>query len=306
MFRKTFGYSMMAACSAMLAATPALAQDASEKPDIVVEGIVEIDGSDAQRQARDITHPQSSSSEPLARLQRPICVGSWGLLAENAEAVISRMYDNAEAIGLDIDTSDGCEANVWVLVVDDPPAEFEKLRDDSNWMTRTLTKFERNRVRKQEGPVRAWHLVTTRDDAGNPIPTGFQLAQLIQQSRLEGTPPPVNPTTNMSRTRVPIRKDIEMSFVMIARSALEGLDTHAIADYATMRTFARTEVPDREEYFETVLNLFDDNARIDRMTTFDRAYLRSLYRGSPNRPSRQAMASLSNLMEEELNAGVRE
>lgn len=296
----------LAASAALLPIAAASAQNSGGNPDIIVEGIIEIDGSDAQRQARDVTHPQSSTSEPLARLQRPICIGTWGLLPQNAEAVIARMYDNAQAIDLDIDAEEGCEANVWVFVVDDPAEEFEKLRDDSNWMTRTLTKFERNRVRKQDGPARAWHLVTTRDDAGNPIPTGFQLAQLIQQSRLEGTPPPVNPTTNMSRTRVPIRKDIEMSFVMIARSALDGLDTHAIADYATMRTFARTEVPDRAESFDTVLNLFEADSTVDRMTTFDRAYLRSLYRGSPNRPSRQAMASLSDLMEEELNAGVRE
>ena len=276
----------------MLLSAPALAQDPDDE--IIVEKRIEIDGAAARVQARDITQRQLSDSEPLARFQSPICPGTYGLLEANAQAVIERIYSNAEAAGLEVAVKENCAANVWVIVVDDPATEFEKLEDQSSWMIDGMSKAERNAVKEQAGPVRAWNVTSTRDDNGVRIQTGF------------GQPPPTVQTYRMSRLHVPIRRDIDGAVVMVARSALADVDAFTLADYATMRALARTKEPHEQGSFDTVLTIFSDDRRADRLTTFDRAYLRSLYLSSAHRPGRMAMASLTKLMEEELNAGQTE
>lgn len=302
----TIGAAMVFALLALPHA--ALAQDAGNDEDIVVEGIPDIDGSDARQQARDITHPVDGFAQPLARFQGPICPGVWGMKKENAQAVIDRIYFNAEYVGAPVNIEENCGANVWVIVVDDPAVEFEKLVDKSDSLVRPLTPFERKRVRKQEGPVRAWQLITTRDENGERVATGREVAEGFAEAKALGTPPPSLPTTNMSRLRLPIREDIEVAIVMVERKALASLDAIALADYATMRSLARTEEPEAEEVgegdvYDTVLSLFGDDAPNDRLTVFDRAYLRGVYRSGPYRPARMGVASLKPLMEEELAKG---
>lgn len=293
---------------ACIAPAGAAAQDANPDETIVVEGTPDVDGSEARQQARDITHPNDGFSEPLARYQGPICPGVWGMKSDNAQMVIDRIYFNAEYVGAPVNIEENCKANLWVIVVDDPAAEFEKLVKSSDILVRPLTKFERKRVRQQDGPVRAWQLITTRDENGEQVATGHELANAFLEARTMGTPPPSLPTTNMSRLRLPIRQDIEVSIVMVARQALASLDAVALADYATMRSLARTEEPEEDEVadgdvYDTILSLFGDDAPNDRLTVFDRAYLRGVYRSGAYRPARMGVASLKPLMEEELAKG---
>ncbi|WP_343345638.1 hypothetical protein WJT74_00625 [Sphingomicrobium sp. XHP0239] len=286
----------------VFAAAPAAAQDPDDE--IIIEKRIEVDGQKAREQARDITARTNSYSEPMARFQGEICPGVWGLLEDNAQAVIDRIFANAEAADVPVNREPNCKANVWAIVVNDPAATYAELLEDNSPLVRTLSKAERNAVREQQGPVRAWNIVSTRDEDGNAVLTGFELAAEWQSAITNGTPPPSVPTSRMSRLHIPVRVDLELSVVLVARSSLGDIDSYALADYVTMRALARTQEPDELTDFDTVLSLFAEGRRADRMTTFDRAYLRSLYLSSAHRPSRIAMASLTKLMEEELNAGA--
>ena len=295
------------ACAAFgFLAVPAMAQDTNPDPDddeIVVEGVLEVDGVGSRRQARDITQRLGSTSEPLARWQRPICAGVWGLTEENASLVINRIYDVAEIAGLMVDSTEACPANVWVIVVDDPAATFESLRDDNNWMVRGLGRSERNRVERQTGAARAWNIASYRDENGNAVRTGFDAVgdnQLAQQTGGNAGGAPIVQSSAMSRLRTAVRLDIDMSVVLIQRSAIGEFDAITIGDYAAMRALARTQEPSREGPYGTILTIFEDDLSPHRITAFDRAYLRSLNQGSAHRPGTRAMASFDELMEEEL------
>lgn len=302
---------LLASLAAVSLPATASAQDAGDEDVIIVEGERNIDGSDARQQARDITFPVDSYAEPLARFQRAICPGVWGMRPENAQLVIDRIYDNAEYVGAQINQTENCGANVWVIIVDDPAATYDAMLEKRDPLLRGLTKFERSRIDKQQGPVRAWHRTTTRDENGIEVATGFETASDFLAAKTGGsgaaspTPPAVS-TTNMSRLRLPIREDLDMAIVLVARSALGSIDALALADYVSMRALARTEEPNEEdlleeEVYHTILSLFDEDSAADRLTVFDRAYLRGLYRSGPYRPARMGVASLKPLMEEELN-----
>jgi hypothetical protein len=289
-----------------LSALPAMAQDddqrEAERGTIVVEG-ERIESRDVRETARDITAPSASSGEPLARFQREICVGVWGLQAENAQLVIDRIYDNADRADIPVDTAADCGANVWVIVVDDPAATFARLHEQDSFMTRHLSRAQRRAVEAQEGATRAWNVVSYRNRDGQPIASPEENADNAFAARAAGEPPPANPNTNMSRLESAIRLDIELGVVLIARSELASLDAYSIADYATMRLLAQTEPPSREQQVDTVLTLFEPGVSDDApryLTLFDRAYLESIYDSSPTRPGRLALGRVA----EEMQRGV--
>lgn len=293
----------VAALAGALLFSPKVATAQIIEPDqtIIVEGTPDIDAGEARQQAREISFPRESSAEAFARFSRPICVGVHGLQPQNAQAVINRIYDNAEVAGIEINAEEGCGANVWVMIVKDPAATFEKLKEERSWMVRPLTKFERKRVRQQDGPVRAWNLTTVRDDSGAPVPTGTEVGAGAQLARTLGEPLPSVQARWASRVHNATRRDIEMSIILIARSALANVDAFSLADYSTMRALGRTEEPEAGEWtYDTVLNLFDERGRVDRLSAFDRAYLRSLYHGNAYRRASLGLASLKRHMEEEL------
>lgn len=293
-------FAILTTAMSLCVPTAALAQERNPDETIVIEGTTIVEGADARQQARDISFPLESNAEAFARFQRPVCVGVWGLQPDNARAVISRIYDNAEAAGIDIDETPGCGANVWIVVVESAARTFKRLRDENSWMVRPLTKFERKRIKQQEGPVRAWNLTTVRDDNGEAVPTGSEVGAASQLARTLGEPLPSAKVRWASRIQNATRRDIEMSIVLIERKALGEVDAHSLADYATMRALGRTEEPEKQASYETILNLFDAGAPAQRLSAFDRAYLRSLYHANPYRSARMGLASLKTHMEEEL------
>ena len=273
--------------TAMCALALPMAASAQDADEIIVQG-ERVDRSEARGQARDITPRSSGWGDPLARFQKPICVGVWGLLPENAGIVIDRVYENAERVGIPIEETEGCAANVWAIFVDDPQKTFADLRRENSFMVEGLPYFERERIEEERGPSLAWNVVSTRNREGEVISIGD-----VDPGSMA-----VNPVTSMSRLQSAVRNDIEWSVVLIARSALADLDAHSVADYVTMRALARTETPDPSDMaFSTIMTLFDEGA--DRLTDFDLAYLRDLYSSSPLQPGRQTGGRIAAFMDEQ-------
>jgi len=71
--------------------------------------------------------------------------------------------------------------------------------------------------------------------------------------------------------------------VLFDRTGVRGKTVIQLADYATMRGFARTRPAEGDAAIDTILALFDEGAvPPGGLTDFDKAYLRSLYEGIPN------------------------
>jgi hypothetical protein len=222
--------------------------------------------------------------EPLARFTDPICPGVWGLSGESAQYIIDRIYYNAEAAGLELDETAGCGANVIVAFVDDPHGEFADMVAHDHMLVDSLSFDEKKRVSDTAGPVLAWNVVATRTRDG--------------QDR-DGRPP-VFDSTEISRLNAGTRRDMLLAMIMLDTDLLEDLDGLALADYATMRTLARTvPVEEGEATYGTILSLFADPVNAPQsMTQFDRAYLASLYSGRANLPGNMALRDVDERMEE--------
>ena len=98
-------------------------------------------------------------------------------------------------------------------------------------------------------------------------------------------PPVVSMWMAHSKIYLPVRVDITQTVVLFDRAGVRGKTVIQLADYATMRSFARTKNTGGDAPLDTILALFDPNHEPPGgLTDFDQAYLRSVYNGIPNLP----------------------
>jgi len=278
------GASLLAAV-ALLAVVPAAAQapaaadgDAEEASDIVVTGERERPTSrEVNRQARDISHTGGDIYDrPLARIEDRLCPGVIGLRKEAAELMIDRIRWNAERLDMWLADDTACSPNLIIAFVEDGKAQIAELEESQPWLFQSLTLPERRALLAEDGPVRVWTTTATRTRDGMPIQRRENLTD----------PPVVSMWMAHSKIYLTIREDITQVVVLFDRDAVRGKTVIQLADYATMRSFARTKAAESDVALDTILTLFDpDHEPPGGLTDFDQAYLRSLYKWIPNLPA---------------------
>ncbi|OYW46871.1 MAG: hypothetical protein B7Z08_01555 [Sphingomonadales bacterium 32-68-7] len=279
----------------MFAASAASAQEArtatpAEEDKIVVTGQSEQpSSSEVSRQARSITQGGNFRRSALARFERRLCPGVIGLTPDMAALVIDRIRFNAAELGLGLTEDDGsCTPNLVVAFVKDGQAELNALAKDHGYMFNSLELHEKRALLAETGPVRVFTSTLERTRDGMPI------------ARNEGGDPPVAQMWMAhSKIYLATREDIEFVMVMFDLEKLKGKTLVQLADYATMRGLARTKPVDEDgQPLDTILALFDqDGAPTDELTSFDRAYLASVYDSIPNLPGSVRLMGVNRQLE---------
>jgi hypothetical protein len=279
---------------ALLASASAAAQDAAEPAaapqgdNIVVTG-ERSTHAEVSRQARDVTDIGSDIRDrPLARIEDRLCPGVIGLKRAGAELMIDRIRWNAERLDMWMADDTACQPNLIIAFVEDGKSEIAGLVDRKPELFETLTRPERLALLAEDGPVRVWTTAQTRTRDGMPI-----------ERRESLTNPPV---TQMwmahSKIYLTIREDITQVVVLFDREGVRDKSIIQLADYATMRSFARTRPAQGDAALDTILALFDPGHEPPlQLTDFDQAYLRSLYKEIANLPAAMKLGDVGDELE---------
>ena len=296
------GFLTCLAGAALLAAPLSAQQDepdAQGDDTIVVTGQTEKPPSRVvNRQARAITETRGDLlHSPLARIEDRLCPGVLGLRRDAAELMIDRIRWNAERLGMWMADDANCAPNLIVAFVDDGKAAIAELERNRSWLFNSLTLPERRALLAEDGPVRVWSTTAMKTVTGMPVPRRESLDR----------PPVVQMNAAHSKIYINVREDITQVVVLFDREKARGKTVIQLADYATMRGFARTKPAEAGAALDTVLALFDESAEPPGgMTDFDVAYLRSLYEGMPNLRGMSKVlgvnSELSDLLEEKTEA----
>ena len=296
-FRTSF---CAAVTGALVFALPALAQDAGEREDgessiVVTQDRERPTRRDVNRQARDISDITGDIYDrPLARIEDRLCPGVIGLRQDAAELMVDRIRWNAERLDMWMADDAKCSPNLIIAFVADGKAQIAELQDKQPWLFQTLTIPERRALLEEDGPVRVWTTAQMRTRDGMPISRRENLTD----------PPVVSMWMAHSKIYLTVREDITQVVVLFDSDAVRGKTVIQLADYATMRSFARTRPVQGDAALDTILALFDpDHPSPDGMTEFDQAYLRSLYKWIPNLPAASKLlgvnAELGRVIEEQ-------
>lgn len=292
----TFRVSLLATLAAMLLASgPATAQDqAGQQPAATSDGDILVTGdrpshSEVSRQARDVTDIGSDIRDrPLARVEDRLCPGVIGLKRYAAEMMIDRIRWNAERLHMWLADDTDCQPNMIVAFVEDGKAEIAGLAERQPWLFETMTTAQRRALLAEEGPVRVWTTAQTRTRDGMPIARSESLSD----------PPVTQMWMAHSKLYLTIREDITQTVVLFDREGVRGKSIVQLADYATMRGFARTRPAEGDATLDTILALFDPNhVPAEQLTDFDQAYLRSLYKEIANLPAAMKLGDVGDELE---------
>jgi len=287
---------LVAAPAALLAATllavvPAAAQDgeAAAAADAIVVTGERPSPREVSRQARDVTDIGSDIRDrPLARIEDRLCPGVIGLKRAAAELMIDRIRWNAGRLDMWLADDTACRPNLIVAFVEDGAAEIAGLVERQPWLFDTMTRHEREALLAVEGPVRVWTTAQTRTRDGMPIARRETLDQ----------PPVVQMWMAHSKIYLPIREDITQTVVLFDRDGVRGKSIVQLADYATMRSFARTRPAEGGAALDTILALFDPaHEPPPGLTAFDQAYLRSVYKEIANLPAAMKLLDVADELE---------
>lgn len=293
---KIFGVTLAAALAGIvLASAPAAAQsdgapeaERQEGEDILVTG-ERPTHREVSRQARDVTDIGSDIRDrPLARVEDRLCPGVMGLKRYAAEMMIDRIRWNAERLNMWLADDADCRPNLIIAFVEDGKATMAELVERQPWLFETLTRPEREALLAEDGPVRVWTTAQDRTRDGMPIERRESLSN----------PPTVSMWMAHSKIYLTIRQDITQVVVLFDREGVKGKSIVQLADYATMRGFARTRPAEGGAALDTILALFDPNHEpAQQLTDFDQAYLRSLYKEIPNLPAAMKLGDVGDELE---------
>lgn len=271
--------------SAMTQAAPTT----REEDDIVITGKTDAPPAEIRRQARDITPMMSSKYRtPLAMFQDKVCPGIVGMPAEMAEIMVDRIRFNAERVGIRTARIGDCQPNVFVIFVRNGHATIKQLAKDRGHLFRNISFYEYKALLADPGPVHVWNNTVVRSRQGDML-QGDNSADLTKV-------PVLNVAQSQSHIFLAHRIDISNSIVLIDIPAIDGLSVVQLADYATMRAFARTKAVEGDLAATTILNLFDPNEDAPRpyeLTDFDLAYLRTIYEGVDSLNAASKLAAIN-------------
>ncbi|MGN6058496.1 MAG: hypothetical protein ACTHOI_07920 [Sphingomicrobium sp.] len=184
--------------------------------------------------------PQVTGQVPT-RFTIRACPAVFGLSPQQAAYVTGRMRQIATAAGVPL-ANQPCDPNAIVIVTSNKAGLLRGLEQrHPDYFPIEWSKSRIRAVEQDPGPAVAWQF------EGLITPDGLRIADTTIPSLLDPVDPgslvqATAPTTlPASRLRPAERHDVMTSVLVVQASALSGLTTMQFADYAAMRTFARTD-----------------------------------------------------------------
>lgn len=284
--RTTALLSLLAAAMVPVAAS---AQDTNEgsTDDILVSGKRQLTKEETLDVVSRVAKPVDGQ---LARFHDPVCPNVTGFDTPYAAMVADRIKRDAEAIGAKAG-AEGCDPNVFVVIVDDGPAFVRELARTHPGAVAGLSERELAELTDGKGAARAWSATGLSNSMGGgarrPAPnTGGPAAKGdYSNSNIDFGDVNVMRVYETSNINPSVQQVVGFSWVVIETQATLGKSLRQIADYAALRSLAMVKPAALDGTEDTILGLFEPDTRNapSQLTDFDLAYLTNLYRAPPRR-----------------------
>lgn len=230
---------------------------------------------------------------PLLRFLAPVCLSVSGLGLVASAQVRDRMLANARAAGVPV-AKEGCRANALLIVTDDPGALVKGIEKTQPKLISVVERRRLDAALARGETVLVWHNEETRGTEGQNLPIsravpGMQVTGSFSEFADEAR---INSHGRASRTEPTNSRNVVSGVVILDIERVVGMDLERVADFATMRLLvpgmrAAPEAWDSADKREinrpqSILDPFVAERGAERMTRFDRAWLRALYHLAPN------------------------
>ena len=239
-------------------------QGAPEQPTIVVEG------HDRNQQIEELVDslPPAPANGHIVRFEHDACPAILGVPPAQRILIVARMRAVGTAAGVPMGSAT-CRPNIVILITSDKRQLIEQLARRFPYYLGELSGRRIRALAESAGPSALWHLNGTVDADGRVLAASG------------GNVPVMRTARQGSRIVDQTHPEYIGSVLVLQASALEGLTTTQLADYAAMRTLSGADparLPDRS--VSTILTLIDAPMGSEvpiTLTNWDLAFLQSLY-----------------------------
>jgi hypothetical protein len=246
--------------------------DQLDPPAILVTG-QRLDANLVEEYVDTITMPTGGQ---IARYHKPVCPLIMGFSQDSTDFIGNRIRQDAQSVGTPIEMTSKCAANLIIILAENGGNLMLDIRKNQPGWIAGLSQQEIDSLVNQPGNVRSWTLNVMKNEDGIAASSN----RVAKGGSLDDQP--VLRVMSASIIKQPFRIDIEASFVIIDKQAVEGLSLTQIADYAAMRGFINSQSLPTGYDARTILALFvtEPSKREMELSAFDIGYLRAIY-GSP-------------------------
>jgi hypothetical protein len=282
------------ALAALATAGTAAAQeptDGAASAPIVVEGQRNRDA-----QIRELIEalPPTRSDGHYSRFEEGACPALLGVPPHQRALAAERIRAVAAAGGVPV-AGAKCLTNVLVIVTPDKKRLIAQLAKQYPSYFSELSKREISSLLKGSGPSALWHRKELYRSDGRARFAAGSVDYLDRRS-----------TEGASRLRDLAHPAFTGSILIVESAALDGLTTTQLADYAAMRAFTGAD-PERLPggKVSTILTVLETpmGAEVpNSLTAWDIAFLKSLYKSSPNSFAPGQRGQIRARMKKEMDA----
>lgn len=302
------GRAFILSCAATLGlalhAPAAFAQARADQPALDPAGDrIVVRGRELEEIARAFVEgaaDQLSSNYGLARWDGSVCVAVENLQVGAAQYIVDRVSEVALDLGL-APGEPGCDPNISIVFTTDGQAMAAYLVEEERRLFRPyggeggvqqgLAAMHEFGV--SEAPVRWWQI-------SMPMTRDNQIA-----IRLPGQDPPVVGGCNSGIIRC-IHDELWSSFIIVDAAKLDEVNAKQLADYLAMVALAQIDPKAEIASFDSILNLFEEEAPAYGLTRWDLGYLRGLYAFNQELNPRVHRGALADAIAEEIARGDEE
>ena len=283
-------FLLTAALTVATLPTPVAAQEAGGQ-DIVVTG--DLPEAAEIREATRQAVPGRAANLPVLRYHDPICLQVTGMDPRANRLVRDRIIRNLGEANVAVASPD-CIGNAVVIVAADPATVVTWVRANVPELLPTDALGAVEQAAGDGDAVIAWHNTEVRNASGRPIPHGGAVAGDVGVNSF-AIGARVNNGARARRIGANHASAITSAGVIFDMDALVGMDLERVADHATMRLLAPMLDARRWQWAEpeSVVAPFDPAQGAERLTRFDRAFLRALYSMRPATGSSRLPAAVA-------------
>jgi hypothetical protein len=300
--------SLLATCATLVAFPYAQAEQNDSDPTVVVTGKLPPSEEKALEVIRRVARPVDGQ---LARFNKPVCPRVTGFQSQYEALVAKRIRAVAEAVGAGA-AEEGCVTNLFVVVVDDGREFVAEMHRQHPEALAGMSKPEFAALTSEEGAARSWTATALTNSmgatVGRPPATlgGGAVKYTFGGASMHFGDVNVMRTYESSNINPSVQQAIVSAWVVLETRATFGKSLTQLADYAALRGLAMVRPDELDGSEDTILALFESgsDAAPAKLTEFDRAYLKSLYRVQGQGWARQQVRQMADSIARESGQAV--
>jgi hypothetical protein len=248
----------------------------------------------------------------LSRWEDGICPAVVGLPAGFTKFVTQRVKEVAAKVGAPVNEKEPCGHNIAIVFTAAPQALLDKIRKRQPWFLGYAdSSAQIEKLATVTRPIQAWYMTATKDWRGNSdVDTAkgggvdLTVQAFLEPTRIMPMTMPYAHFRNVTGWRIDDGQHSAFYDVIIVvdQNKLVDYEIGAIADYISMLALAQLNALDTCQQLPSIVNMLAVGCerKVDALTDNDIAYLRGLYKMSPDRTLRTEQDEIAYQMGQHL------